>query len=59
MSRRQFDRQLKIGAVKMLQQSGDRRSEAANCRGVTSSRISGWIKEFEHLDEVKPYAGGG
>jgi len=54
MSRRKFDRQFKINAVKLVQQSGYSRAEAANSLGVTTSHISGWVKEFGHLSEVKP-----
>ena len=54
MSRRKFDRQFKISAVKLVQQSGYSRAEAANSLGVSTSHISGWIKEFGHLEEAKP-----
>ena len=37
MSRRKFDRQFKISAVKLVQQSGYSRAEAANSLGVTTS----------------------
>ena len=49
MSRRKFDRQFKIGAVKLVQQSGYSRAEAANSLGVTTSHISGWIKRVGAL----------
>lgn len=58
MSRRKFDRQFKISAVKLVQQSGYSRAEAANSLGVTTSHISGWIKELGHLEEAKPVGDG-
>ena len=58
MSRRKFDRQFKISAVKLVQQSGYSRAEAANSLGVTTSHIRGWIKELGHLGEAKPVGDG-
>ena len=58
MSRRKFDRQFKISAVKLVQQSGYSRAEAANSLGVTTSHVSGWIKEFGQLEEAKPVGDG-
>jgi len=58
MSRRKFDRQFKISAVKLVQQSGYSRAEAANSLGVTTSHISGWIKGLGHLEQAKPVGDG-
>jgi len=58
MARRQFDRQFKINAVKLVQQSGYTRAEAANSLGVSTSHISGWINQFGQLDETKPVGDG-
>ena len=58
MPRRKFDRAFKISAVQLVQQSGYSPAEAANSLGVTTSHVSGWIKQYGHLPQVKPVGDG-
>ena len=55
---RKYDKEFKLNAVKLYQESGEKSGEIANNLGIPKSTLSTWIKEYE-VNKEKSFRGSG
>ena len=58
MGRRRYSRELKLSAVKLVNQQGYSVPEAARSLGVDPSNIRGWLEKFAGEAEADPGSEG-
>ena len=59
LSKRKYDREFKINAVKLYQGSRKGKSQIARDLGVSKSAFSRWVQEIEREGETKAFPGEG
>jgi transposase len=58
MGRRRFSRELKLSAVKLVNEQGYSVPEAARSLGIDPSNIRGWLEKFAGEPEASPSSEG-
>ena len=58
MPRRRFSRELKLSAVKLVNEQGYSVPEAARSLGIDPSNIRGWLEKFSGEAEAAPSTEG-
>ncbi len=58
MGRRRFSRELKLSAVKLVNEQGYSIPEAARSLGIDPSNIRGWLEKFAGEAEAAPGSEG-
>jgi len=58
MARRRFSRELKLSAVKLVNEQGYSVPDAARSLGIDPSNIRGWLEKFAGEEEAGPSGEG-